>query len=83
LIHTILTWLLQLWCFQASKEKEEKMVENVPIETPSEDHPEMDVNPEIVKIASQNLTPSDGQDAAKTIAGGTPNDTDREERVEV
>jgi hypothetical protein len=46
--------------FQTLKEKEEQMVENAPVETPSRDHPEAVVDLEIVKIMSQNLTTSDG-----------------------
>jgi hypothetical protein len=36
--------------FQALKEKEEEMVENAPIRTPSEDHPKAVVDLEIAKI---------------------------------
>jgi hypothetical protein len=42
------------------KEKEEEMVENAPVETPSRDHPEVAMDLEIVKNASQNLTMFDG-----------------------
>jgi hypothetical protein len=42
------------------KEKEGKMVEDAPVETPSRDHPEVVVDLEIMKIVSQNLTSSDG-----------------------
>jgi hypothetical protein len=69
--------------FQALKEKEEEMVENAPMETPSRDHPKAIVDLEIMKIASQNLTMFDGQGATKAVIGVTPNDTDQEEGVKV
>jgi hypothetical protein len=42
------------------KEKEEEMVENALVETPSGDHPEAAMDLEILKNASQNLIMSDG-----------------------
>jgi hypothetical protein len=70
-------------CFQALNEKEEEMVENTPVETPSGDHLEADVDLEITKIASQNLTAFNGQGATKIIGELIPNDADEEERAEV
>jgi hypothetical protein len=42
------------------KSKEEDMVENAPVETPSEGRPEPAMDVEVGKIASQNLTLLDG-----------------------
>jgi hypothetical protein len=69
--------------FQALKEKETLVVEEVPAETPSRDHHEIVVDVEVAKIASENLTTSEGQDAAKIVAGTTPDDVEQEERPEV
>jgi hypothetical protein len=69
--------------FQALKEKEEEMVANDPVKTPSGDHPKAVVDLEIVKIVSQNLTTFDGQGAEKTVARVTPDDANQEQRAEV
>jgi hypothetical protein len=63
-------------CFQALKGKEEKMVENAPIQNPSGDHPEVAVNVKIEKIMSQYLASSEVQETTKTVAGATPNNGD-------
>jgi hypothetical protein len=60
-------------CFQAWKEKEDQMVENVPAETPSGDHHEGALYVEVTRIASENLTMSGGQGATETVAGVAPN----------
>jgi hypothetical protein len=52
--------------FQALKQKEVLMVEDVLTETPSGDHHEIAVDIEVTKIASENLTASEGRDAAET-----------------
>jgi hypothetical protein len=59
------------------------MVENDLVETPFGDHLEPAVDLEIAKIASQNLTTSDGQGATRTIGDMTLNVADEEERAEV
>jgi hypothetical protein len=69
--------------FQALKEKEGKMVESAPINTPFGDHPKVAMDVEIMKIASQTSASSDGQETTKTVARATPNDVDREGRAEV
>jgi hypothetical protein len=69
--------------FQALKEKEGRMVENAPVESPSGDHPIVAVDLEIMKIVSWNLTSSYGQETTKTVAGATPNEADQEGRAEV
>jgi hypothetical protein len=82
-IHTKLHEVTTALLFQVLKEKEEETVENAPFETPSKGCPEATVDVEIAKITSQILTPSNGQDAAKTVTGATPTDANREERAEV
>jgi hypothetical protein len=69
--------------FQALKEKQEKTIGNAHVETPSGDHPKGVVDLEIVKIASEDLTTSEGPGAAKTVAGVACNDAEQEERMEV
>jgi hypothetical protein len=41
--------------FQVFKEKEEEMVENAPVRTPSKDHPKAVVDLKIAKIACYTL----------------------------
>jgi hypothetical protein len=65
--------------FQLLKEK----VEEVPIDTPSGEYREIAVDVEVAKIASENLTTSEGQDATETVAGVTHDDAEQEERVDV
>jgi hypothetical protein len=69
--------------FQLLKVKEGPIVEEVPTETPSRNHCEIAVDVEVTKIASMNLTTSEGQDAIETITGTTHDDAELEERVEV
>jgi hypothetical protein len=47
--------------------KEKEATEDVHINITSQDHPEGDVYLEVVKIASENVTTSDGLGAAETI----------------
>jgi hypothetical protein len=56
------------------KEKEDPMVEEVPTETPSGDHRKIAMDVDVAKIASKNLTPSEGRDTAETIASVTHDD---------
>jgi hypothetical protein len=51
-----------LLLFQALKDKGVPMVEEVPTKAPSGDHHEIVVDVEVAKIASENLTTSEGQD---------------------
>jgi hypothetical protein len=70
-------------CFQAWKEKEDQMVENVPAETPSGDHHEGALYVEVTRIASENLTMSGGQGATETVAGVAPDGAEQEERMKL
>jgi hypothetical protein len=61
----------------ALKEREDLTVGDVPAETPSWDHCEIAVDVEVAKITSENLTTSEGQDAAETAAEETPDDAEQ------
>jgi hypothetical protein len=71
--------------FQAfkEKEKEKNVIENIPVETPSRDHPEGAVDLDVLKIASENLTTSHGLGAVETVPDVTSDDVDEEDRAEV
>jgi hypothetical protein len=53
------------------KDKEGPVAEEVPTETLFGDHREIAVDVEIAKIASENLTMSEGEDAMEVIASMT------------
>jgi hypothetical protein len=65
------------------KEKEDPVADDAPAETPSRDHHEIAVYIEVTKITNENLTTAEGQDAAETIAGATPDGAKQEKRAEV
>jgi hypothetical protein len=69
--------------FKVLKEKGVPMVEEVLTETPFGNHHEIVVDIDVTKIARENLTVSEGRDAAVTVAGTTRDDAVEEERVEV
>jgi hypothetical protein len=69
--------------FQTLKEKEDSVVNDAPVETPSGDHGEIAVYVEVTKIKNENLTASEGHDATETITGAIPDDTEQEKRAEV
>jgi hypothetical protein len=79
--YLIVTTILLL--FQALKEKEVPMVEEVPTETPSRDYHEIAMDVEVTKSARGNLTMSEGQDIAETVTGTPHDDAEQEERAEV
>jgi hypothetical protein len=54
------------------KEKEDLVANDAPAATPSGDHHEIVVDVEVMKITNKNLTMSEGQDVAVTVAGATP-----------
>jgi hypothetical protein len=64
--------------FQALKEKEVPMVEEILTKTPSGDHRKIVVDIEVAKIASENLTTSEGRDAVETITGVTHDNAEEE-----
>jgi hypothetical protein len=53
------------------KEKEDPVADDAPAETPSRDPREIVVDVEVAKTADENLTMSEGHDAAKTVVGVT------------
>jgi hypothetical protein len=59
------------------------MAEEVPVETLSGDHRKIAVDVEITKIASENLTTSEGQDVAEVIASMTHDNAGQEKGAEV
>jgi hypothetical protein len=69
--------------FQASKENETLSVEEVPAKALSGDPHELAVDVEVTKIASENLTTSEGLPATETVSGVTADDVEREKRAEV
>jgi hypothetical protein len=67
--------------FQKLKQKE--TIEKAPIGASSEDHPKGAVDLEFTRIASENLTTSDGLGATETVLRGTSNSIDQEGGAEV
>jgi hypothetical protein len=69
--------------FQALKEKDVLMVEEVLTETPSKHHCKIAVDIDVTKIVREHLTMFEGQDAAETIADATRDNVEEEERAKV
>jgi hypothetical protein len=65
------------------KEKEDPMVENVSVETPSGDHCERAMDVGVARLASENLTVFDGQVPVEIVADVAPVGADQEETAEV
>jgi hypothetical protein len=65
------------------KYKEGPVAEEVPAKTLSGDHREIAMDIEITKIASENLTTSEGQDVAEVFTSMTHDNAGQEKRVEV
>jgi protein-tyrosine-phosphatase len=56
--------------------KETKATKNIRADAAAGDHPEGAVDPEVTRIADENVTDPDGLETAKTIVGASTGGTD-------